>query len=286
MSDPHSMFDDYFIDTRTIGGLVKASPLYGNQQIKDAIFNVHNIGEAFHLALTDPYLTPAINEQLPHGVAPLAWEIARGCYIQLGVIGVGAAIGAIVGGVGGTVTLPFAGTVAGAGAGAALGASIAGWVLFGVGLPAMVTSAAAFSHDCSGILTPGKFGKAMHWKPNDDPREIAFMNGQIRDELQNPINYNVFQHGNANQNWVADPLNPGKMMLGWPSRDPLTFKYNFDEDEPLLFAIDGRTFVINWEQFGTFCKLFKTYSKRRPAMSRKSYCNRPCRPKGRNGSGS
>jgi hypothetical protein len=117
MSDPHSMFDDYFIDTRTIGGLVKASPLYGNQQIKDAIFNVHNIGEAFHLALTDPYLTPAINEQLPHGVAPLAWEIARGCYIQLGVIGVGAAIGAIVGGVGGTVTLPFAGTVAGRGRG-------------------------------------------------------------------------------------------------------------------------------------------------------------------------
>ena len=111
-----------------------------------------------------------------------------------------------------------------------------------------------------GILTPGKFGKAMHWKPNDDPREIAFMNGQIRDELQNPINYDVFQHGNANQNWVADPLNPGKMMLGWPSRDPLTFKYNFDEDEPLLFAIDGRTFVINWEQFGTFRKLFKTYS--------------------------
>ena len=89
MGDP--LFDGYFIDTQTLGGLVKRHPMYGNQQIKDAIFGV---AEAFALALTEPYLTPAIHEVLPRGVAPLAWEIARGCFIQFAVTGAAAAIGA------------------------------------------------------------------------------------------------------------------------------------------------------------------------------------------------
>lgn len=118
----------------TLGGIVKRSPLYGNQEFKNLIFHLGTLGEALTLAVSQEYLVPAMQERVPHDMLVIGFDIARQFTIQFAAIGAGAAIGAVIGGLTGTITLPIVGTVAGAGSGAAIGAGIASWMLFGVGL--------------------------------------------------------------------------------------------------------------------------------------------------------
>jgi hypothetical protein len=128
-------YGEYFTGMSTLGGNVKASPLYGNQQFKNLIFNFGCLGQALQLSVTKEYLVPALEGVMPHDRLVMAYEIARQFTIQFTIIGAGAGIGALIGGTAGTaVPIPLVGTIAGAGSGAVIGASIASWILFGVGL--------------------------------------------------------------------------------------------------------------------------------------------------------
>ena len=47
----------------------------------------------------------------------------------------------------------------------------------------------------------------------------------------------------------------GKMIPGWPNRDP-SGQWDFS-DEPLMVAVNGHLYVLNWPQFGAFCNMFE-----------------------------
>jgi hypothetical protein len=459
-------YGQYFTGMSTLGGNIKASPLYGNQQFKDVFFHFGCLGEALRLSVTQEFLVPALQKAMPHDMLVLGFELAKQFSIQFAIIGAGAAVGATIGGLTGTCTIPLVGTIAGAGSGAALGASIASWLLLGIGLselagqgpyifaagkdemdrgmdwamkgearkgasefadcfasmlaviiplllvaiiakgckgiggflvrnPAMVQYleknlfTPSMYQKASGILgyteeeikayvqisrgrilvargcnpkrleyikanyhakpvavhapwntaksgpyvgqvvcdvaksgealaeydlkavagTPGKFqlvpkknynalleghyveqymdngvskyrllhrdGKPFtgdidrvlfaefttggnvkvgaQWK-NDDPREVAWMNNQIRSRVNNPVSFNVFQHGHAWQNLVND-AKTGKPIPGWPSRTP-DGSWDFS-DEPLMVAVNGHLYIMDWPQFGSFCRAFQ-----------------------------
>ncbi len=460
-------YDQYFTGMSTLGGNVKASSLYGNQQFKDIFFHFGCLGEALTLSVTQPYLVPALQRVMPHDMLVLGFEMAKQFTIQFAIIGAGAAIGATIGGLAGTVTIPVVGTIAGVGSGAALGASVASWLLLGVGLAELAgqgpyifaagkdemdrgmawamrgeTQKAAtefaecfaqmlavviplllvaiIAKGCKGIggflvrnpamvqylekslFTPAMYSRASsilgfteeeikayvsmsrgkilvargcnpkrleyikanyHAKPvavhapwntakggpyvgqvvcdvskagealaeydlkavagfpgkfqlvpkknynalleghyvekfidddgtiryrllhrdgkpftgdidrvlyaeftrngdlkvgskwaNDDPREVAWMNAEMRSRMTNPVSYNVFQHGHAWQNLVVDQ-ETGKMIPGWPSRIPGK-GWDFS-NEPLMVAVNGHLYILDWPQFAAFCKAFE-----------------------------
>ena len=459
-------YGQYFTGMSTLGGNVKASPLYGNQQFKDIFFHFGCLGEALRLSVTNQYLVPAMQNAMPHDMLVLGFEMAKQFTIQFAIIGAAAGVGAVIGGLAGTVTIPLVGTIAGAGSGAALGAALAGWLLFGVGLSELAGQApyiyaagkdemergidwsmkgnadkgarefadfwaqvltviiplivvAIFAKGCRGIggflvrnpamvqylerylFTPRNYARASqilgyteeeiqayvsiskgkilvargcnpkrleyihagyHGKPvavhapwnsaksgpyvgqvvcpiarsgealadyelkavagkqgvfqlvpkrnynalleghyveqftqdgvpmyrllhrdgkpfigdidrvlyaefttggnlrvgtrwqNDDPREVAFMNEQIRSRLKNPVSFNVFQHGHAWQNLVRDEQT-GQMIPGWPHRDA-GGRWDFSS-EPLMVAVNGHLYILDWPQFAAFCNMFE-----------------------------
>jgi hypothetical protein len=99
----------------------------------------------------------------------------------------------------------------------------------------------------------GNLRVGTHWK-NDDPREVAWMNQQIRSRVKNPVSFNVFQHGHAWENLERDAAS-GKMMPGWPHRTA-NGSWNFS-DEPLMVAVNGHLYILNWPQFTAFCNAFE-----------------------------
>lgn len=105
----------------------------------------------------------------------------------------------------------------------------------------------------TGELRPSVYGKNPHWL-NDDTREFQFMNEELNKKLAHPVSSNVFQHGYAWNYKKQD--NSGRLIPGWPNYDPRYGTWNFT-DEPLLVAVNGNVYIMNWTSFAGFCKAFK-----------------------------
>jgi hypothetical protein len=96
----------------------------------------------------------------------------------------------------------------------------------------------------TGVMKPGKFSKQGHWQDNDDVREIQYLNSQMQARMQNPVSYNIFQHGYAWNN--VQKGKDGSKFLGWPRREGGTYQF---DDEPLLVCCNGHVYIMGWKEF-------------------------------------
>ncbi len=100
-----------------------------------------------------------------------------------------------------------------------------------------------------GTVRPGVVGNKNHWELNDDAREIAYMNEQVRNRMGQSVSYNIFQHGNA-WNLKFKDAN-GKWYQGWPGRTKGTYVF---DNEPLLVCCNGHAYVMGWNEFAELCR--------------------------------